>query len=258
MGLRGCTLQLRHAGLQRGAGVREQQRARGWGLAAAAATGSLRAAVLLAAVSRLAGAAEAPFRPCTPTITEDCVPGRFVPCNATQGPGAAAAGSSYLTSLPADYLGCGEGPGLLALQSQVLVQFTYGAPSLGGQCLEILVRVGECWGTDSDGDDYGCMGRCGPGCQVESPGLCSNWSLNCLRHDVCSYYYNSAGGALDPACGYAFLRGTRDYVIPCLSDERCALQDFSTYNQVCASSSSASRFARYHDQGYNGFQIKLV
>ena len=71
------------------------------------------------------------------------------------------------------------------------MQFTQGAPGQGGKCLEIFVAVGECWGKDSDNDGYDCMGLCGPGCQAQLPGMCSNWSRNCLRHDVCSYYYNS-------------------------------------------------------------------
>jgi len=150
-----------------------------------------------------------------------------------------------MTVGPTAVANCDGGLGAVHLQEEVLLQFMQGSPKRGGACLEIVIRLGECWGSDSDDDRYDCMGLCGPNCQLESPGLCSNWSLNCLRHDVCSYYYNSRGGLFDLSCGYAFAQAEKDYSTDCLSDKKCALKDFNTYFQVCASSTSSSRFARY-------------
>lgn len=31
--------------------------------------------------------------------------------------------------------------------------------------------------------------------------VCSNWAADCLRHDVCSYYYGATGGGKDGNCG---------------------------------------------------------
>lgn len=168
-------------------------------------------------------------RPCTPTITEDCDAGRFVPCGHTAG------GLSLAASLvrPDKAASCRDGPGQVHPREMILIQFTNGPPEDGSQCMEILVHVGECWGQDSDGGNYDCLGLCGVGCQPEWPGLCSNWSRNCLRHDVCSYYYNSRGGALDSSCGYLFNWASPDYVVPCLTDHRCELSNFSTAQQVC-------------------------
>lgn len=190
----------------------------------------------------------APFRPCTPNITEDCVEGRFVQCGTIP-----AWGNVKL--LNADHFdGCGgKGLGKVQLGEEVLVQFTKGRPARGGQCLEILMRVGECWGPGIlRRADYDCMGRCGGGCQKRERGVCSNWSLNCLKHDVCSYYYQSRGGNRDPSCGYLFFQAEKDYTKPCFSDHSCRLEEFNTVDQVCHAETDASRYARYFDVGIGG------
>mmetsp|Transcript_106065 Transcript_106065/g.310131 ORF Transcript_106065/g.310131 Transcript_106065/m.310131 type:complete len:231 (+) Transcript_106065:60-752(+) len=176
-------------------------------------------------------------RPCTATITEDCDAGRFVRCGATLG---SSGHSSAALVHPREVISCTSSSGQVRPREAVLVQFTKGPPQEGGECVEILMGVGECWGHDLDGDIYDCQGRCGAGCQPHYPGICSNWSQNCLRHDVCSYYYNSRGGALDPHCGYAFNMAAPDYAVPCLTDQRCQLSNFSTTRQVCQSRAGAS------------------
>merc|ERR1719210_3141998 len=93
------------------------------------------------------------------------------------------------------------------------------------------------------------MGQCGPSCQMDLPGTCSNWSLNCLRHDVCSYYYDSSGGLFDPSCGHAWMKASHDFSVPCLTDQRCQLEGFNTQAQVCSADSQPARFARYADEG---------
>lgn len=126
--------------------------------------------------------------------------------------------------------------GRLRPQQLVVVQFFSGPPGLRGKygkCMEILLQVGECWGMDSEGDSYDCLGLCGAGCQLERFDLCSNWSQNCLKHDVCSYYYNSRGGAADPHCGWAFNIAAPDYLQPCLTDSTCTLPRFNTEAEVC-------------------------
>lgn len=115
----------------------------------------------------------------------------------------------------------------------VLVQFTQGHP--GGACTEILMRVGEMWGHDSDGDLYDCQGRCGPGCQVREKNACSNWSRLCLQHDVCSYYYNSRGAFLDRNCGHLFTAAGRDFTVNCFADHRCRLPGFNLEAEVRSS-----------------------
>mmetsp|Transcript_30636 Transcript_30636/g.78576 ORF Transcript_30636/g.78576 Transcript_30636/m.78576 type:complete len:235 (+) Transcript_30636:79-783(+) len=185
------------------------------------------------------------FRPCTPTITQDCLPGRFVECNATRGVDSVL---PQVLVTPQSTSGC-NGLGRVQPQEEVVVQFTKGWAQDGGPCLEILVRPGECWGQDGDGDAYDCMGQCGPSCQKASPGVCSNWSLNCLRHDVCSYYYNSEGGALDESCGHAFGVAVKDYLLPCLIDTRCEMKNFNTFAEVCAADTGASLWARYESEG---------
>jgi len=59
-----------------------------------------------------------------------------------------------------------------------------------GECLAIRMEGGECWGTHpNNGRDYNCQGRCGEGCGYST---CSNWGRDCLKHDVCSWYFGSS------------------------------------------------------------------
>ena len=166
-------------------------------------------------------------RPCTASIQGNCTEGRFLPC-----------GSSKLKHprggvVPArDVTTCRVRAGQVRAGQALVVQFTSGPPEQGGECIEILVELGECWGQDSDGDSYDCLGRCGIGCQ-EGPGLCSNWSRNCLKHDICSYYHNSRGGAVDPHCGWAFQKAEQDFLEPCLTDSVCTVPRFNTKAEVC-------------------------
>ena len=163
-------------------------------------------------------------RPCTPQIIQNCTPGRFVPCGSTANHRVLHARDATKCQVPA---------GRLRPQQLVVVQFFSGPPGLRGKCMEILLQVGECWGMDSEGDSYDCLGLCGAGCQLERFDLCSNWSQNCLKHDVCSYYYNSRGGAADPHCGWAFNIAAPDYLQPCLTDSTCTLPRFNTEAEVC-------------------------
>mmetsp|Transcript_77608 Transcript_77608/g.203763 ORF Transcript_77608/g.203763 Transcript_77608/m.203763 type:complete len:201 (+) Transcript_77608:114-716(+) len=189
---------------------------------------ALRVVAVLLALRPPRGLAARRQRPCTELIAEDCEPGRFQPCGTLKREG-------MVRLAPDDFSGCERSAEHRVTPDQeILVQFTQGYPSRGGACLEVLLRVGECWGKDFDGDGYDCMGLCGPGCQVPMPGLCSNWSRNCLKHDVCSYYYNSAGGGANPACGYAFYEAEKDFIVSCWLDHTCQLQHFNTVDQVCA------------------------
>ncbi|CAE7475087.1 Catsper1 [Symbiodinium natans] len=170
-------------------------------------------------------------RPCTPHIRSNCTEGRFVTCGRLEVEPRRAATAA---TLPArDVTRCRARAGQLEPGQALVVQFTRGPPEQGGECTEIRVEAGECWGLDSDGDSYDCLGRCGIGCQDPSPGLCSNWSRNCLKHDICSYYYNSRGGAVDPSCGWAFQKAERDFLEPCLTDMACTLPGYNTKAEVC-------------------------
>jgi len=68
-----------------------------------------------------------------------------------------------------------------------------------GECLAIRMEGGECWGQHPvNGGSYDCMGRCGAGC---GSWPCSNWGPDCLKHDVCSWYFTAWGLFLDQRCG---------------------------------------------------------
>lgn len=86
-----------------------------------------------------------------------------------------------------------------------------------GNCYGILMDGGECWGTNPiNNGNYDCLGRCGPGCGTWA---CSNWGRDCLKHDVCGYYFNAEGGAADDHCGDEFDQAQNDWghccVWPC-------------------------------------------
>eukprot|EP00455_Lapot_gusevi_P026694 TRINITY_DN2815_c0_g1_i1.p2 TRINITY_DN2815_c0_g1~~TRINITY_DN2815_c0_g1_i1.p2 ORF type:complete len:184 (-),score=43.36 TRINITY_DN2815_c0_g1_i1:91-642(-) len=109
------------------------------------------------------------------------------------------------------------------LGNRYIVQFK--APT--DQCKEILMQVGECWGAHpTNGGTYNCQGRCGPSCGSKT--TCSNWAKDCLKHDVCSWYYGSSGGASDPACGGAFNQAQNDWITDCLFGNSCKITGDST------------------------------
>ena len=167
------------------------------------------------------------WRPCTPYISHNCTKGRFNPCGSSS-----REGFNLKTLHARDATRCQMQAGRLTRGQKILVQFFSGPPERNGQCMEIVLEVGECWGLDSDGDSYDCLGLCGAGCQETD--VCSNWSQNCLKHDVCSYYYNARGGAADPHCGWAFNIAAADYIRPCLVDSTCTISNFNTKVEVCA------------------------
>jgi len=82
-----------------------------------------------------------------------------------------------------------------------------------GTCLEITMKVGECWGVNpTNKANYECQGQCGAGC-IKGCGLFSlggSWSRNCLRHDVCSWYYGASGGGSDANCGKPYNQASGD------------------------------------------------
>merc|ERR1712083_250393 len=70
-------------------------------------------------------------------------------------------------------------------------------------CYAIRMEAGECWGDHpTNGGKYNCMGQCGGGCEEDDWWrVCSNWARDCLKHDVCSWYFSSSGQDADPNCG---------------------------------------------------------
>jgi len=98
----------------------------------------------------------------------------------------------------------------LKLREYYNVQFF---KATSGQCLEITVQVGECWGRNpKNGGSYDCQGECGASC-VNGCGLLrlgGGWSRNCLRHDICSWYFAAAGGGSDPNCGKSYYQADHD------------------------------------------------
>ena len=79
----------------------------------------------------------------------------------------------------------------------------------GGNCFGIIMEAGECWGMHpTNGGDYDCQGRCGGGCSNGN----SNWARDCLKHDVCSWYFSASGGFLDSNCGDSFGQATNDFL----------------------------------------------
>ena len=77
-----------------------------------------------------------------------------------------------------------------------------------GKCFGIIMQAGESWGNQPNtGGNYDCMGTCGVGCSYGD----ANWARNCLRHDVCSYYFGASGMFLDNNCGADWNDGVNDY-----------------------------------------------
>jgi len=110
---------------------------------------------------------------------------------------------------------------------EFLVQFD----GADGDCVEIIMKNGECWGDHPQtGDNYDCQGRCGGGCGSWS---CSNWATDCLIHDVCSWYYGATDGLADRNCGDSYATAIDDTVSLC----------FWWRQQQCES--------RYHNREYS-------
>ena len=66
-----------------------------------------------------------------------------------------------------------------------------------------------------NGNDYGCLGRCGPGCSGLPPWRdTSTWSIDCLKHDVCSYYFSDTSGSSVAMCKDALLSAADDFMFP--------------------------------------------
>jgi hypothetical protein len=73
-----------------------------------------------------------------------------------------------------------------------------------GQTCTFKTTVGSDWGINPSNDgDYQCMGRCGAGCDGVAIG--NQYTLECLSHDVCSYFSSASGGPVDANCGRAFI-----------------------------------------------------
>ena len=85
-----------------------------------------------------------------------------------------------------------------------------------GNCYGIIMHGGECWGDNPNGGNYDCQGRCGRGCGSLFT-LCSNWGRDCLRHDVCSWYFEASGGRNDINCGDEYNMAFNDWYQCCFT-----------------------------------------
>ena len=65
-----------------------------------------------------------------------------------------------------------------------------------------------------DSGKWDCNGRCGPGCGTWA---CSNWARDCLKHDVCGWYFEATGGSSNQDCGDEFDEAIWDTATPCSS-----------------------------------------
>lgn len=173
------------------------------------------------------------LRPCRLGQTQGCDPSRFKPCGTIR-PG------EYTYKIDADqntecqptYIPDPHEEGALWL-----VQFRgrerdgTGRPIQGtSMCMEILMKAGECWGNDSQ-----CIGRCGPGCQPWYS-FCSNWAADCLRHDVCGYYFSAGSFGDDPDCGEEFWKASDDWGLGgplCIFNNKCTIRGGSRARDVC-------------------------
>jgi len=80
------------------------------------------------------------------------------------------------------------------------------------KCYGIIMQGGECWGKrPNTGASYDCQGRCGAGCRHTNL-VTSNWARDCLKHDVCSWYFGASGGGSDPNCGDEYNDAFNDWL----------------------------------------------
>lgn len=111
---------------------------------------------------------------------------------------SAAAVAASLVAAGGIYVGVATNRSVTCVAVGQVVEIAYASR---GAVHSERVRVGDDWGRlAQNAGDYGCMGRCGPGCPSRGPGL---WTRDCLVHDVCSYRNASRLGPLDPSCGSA-------------------------------------------------------
>lgn len=81
-----------------------------------------------------------------------------------------------------------------------------------GTVFTVPTVVGSDWGTSACGaGNYGCMGRCGGGCN----GWGGGWTLDCLEHDVCSHNLCASGGGSDANCGDEYNHASSDIFSSC-------------------------------------------
>lgn len=120
------------------------------------------------------------------------------------------------------FIACGSYVGVAANRSVTCVargQVVEVAYHSGGAIHTERVQVGSDWGKLAQNDgDYGCMGRCGPGCPRRGSGL---WTRDCLVHDVCSYRNASRFGPLDKSCGRAHVDTFDDVAAAIVGLARC-------------------------------------
>jgi len=78
-----------------------------------------------------------------------------------------------------------------------------------GECYGIIMQGGESWGKQPNtNSDYDCLGKCGPGCTNGK----ANWARDCLKHDVCSWYFGASGAFFDGDCGDSWIQASNDYM----------------------------------------------
>ena len=76
------------------------------------------------------------------------------------------------------------------------------------------VYGGTAW-HDRNGNDYRCLGRCGGGCSSSSTWRdMSSWSIDCLSHDVCSYFFADSTGSSVDICKDALITAADDFLTP--------------------------------------------
>lgn len=96
--------------------------------------------------------------------------------------------------------------------------------------------VGSNFGVNSiNGGMYDCNGRCGAGCAGMAVG--NVYAQDCFSHDICSYFYNAAGGASDPNCGAAFKAAEDDTALGlfrgCSATNPSVVAQAPTVSPVC-------------------------
>ncbi|KAJ3268186.1 hypothetical protein HDV01_003350 [Terramyces sp. JEL0728] len=163
--------------------------------------------------------------PCTIAGTPSgCDNTRIVSCGTLSGYPVIPSGSNTL---------CSDTPNSFHRGDKYIVQFNQGK---GGTCFEILMENGECWGTNPiNNGEYNCQGRCGASCGGT---LCSNWAHDCLKHDVCSWYFGASGGSGDANCGDEYAQATNDFLSNCLFNGKCTLASPSQSSSCCPSTAN--------------------
>jgi len=120
--------------------------------------------------------------------------------------------AQYPTVMVNDGSACTKGDNRVSIGQAINIQF-YQDP-VDKMCLEITLQIGECWGENPINHNlYDCQGQCGPSCV----GKCQwpfggSWSRNCLRHDVCSWYFGSSDGMVNDKCGKSMQQAAPDFL----------------------------------------------